>query len=43
MEHAENFEQKINTNIVGSSADLNFSIADLKRRIDWQQARKKLI
>ena len=43
MEHAENFEQKIDTNIVGSLVDLNFSIAGLKRRIDLATGKKKLI
>jgi adenine deaminase len=42
MEHAENFEQKINTNIVGSLVDLNFSIAGLKRRIDLATGKKKV-
>src|SRR5919199_2590404 len=42
MKHAANFEQKINTNTVGSLDDLNFLIADLKRRIDLAAGKKKV-
>ena len=43
MEHAANFEQqKINTNTVGSLVFPNFSIADLKRRIDLATGQKKV-
>jgi adenine deaminase len=43
MENAANFEQqKINTNTVGSLADPDFSIADLKRRIDLATGQKKV-
>ncbi|HZC21096.1 MAG TPA: amidohydrolase family protein, partial [Nitrososphaeraceae archaeon] len=43
MEHAANYEQKINTNTtVNSSDDLDFfSISDLKRRIDLATGQKK--
>jgi hypothetical protein len=41
MDHAANFEQKTNTNTVSSSNDLNFSIADLRRRIDLATGQKK--
>ena len=43
MEHASNFEQKTNTNTTVSSLDnLNFSIADLRRRIDLATGQKKV-
>jgi adenine deaminase len=41
MEHAVNFEQKINANVVSHVDDLNFSIADLKRRIDLATGQKE--
>jgi len=42
MEYAANLEQKINTNtIISSLDDVNFSIEDLKRRIDLALGHKK--
>jgi adenine deaminase len=41
MEHAVNFEQKIDANVVSPVDDLNFSIADLKRRIDLATGQKE--
>jgi adenine deaminase len=42
MEHAASFEQKINTNIVSSLDNLDFSIEDLKRKIDLATGQKKV-
>ncbi|MBV9667626.1 MAG: adenine deaminase, partial [Nitrososphaeraceae archaeon] len=42
MERAASFEQKINSNLVSSLDDLNFSIEDLKRKIDLATGRKKV-
>ena len=42
MDHTANFEQKTNTNTVSSSDELNFSIADLRRRIDLAAGQKKV-
>ena len=42
MEHAASFEQKINNNIVSSLGDLDFSIGDLKRKIDLATGQKKV-
>ena len=42
MEHAASFEQKINTNIVSSLDNLDFSIEDLKRKIDLATGKKKV-
>lgn len=41
MDHTANFEQKINTNTVSSSDDLNFSIADLRRSIIYSKPTLK--
>ncbi|HEY5630732.1 MAG TPA: adenine deaminase, partial [Nitrososphaeraceae archaeon] len=42
MEHAASFEQKISTNIVSSVDDLDFSIENLKRKIDLATGQKKV-
>ena len=42
MDHAANVEQKVNTNTTTSSSGINFSIEDLKRRIDLATGQKKV-
>jgi adenine deaminase len=42
MERAASFEQKINTNLVSSLDDLDFSIEDLKRKIDLATGKEKV-
>jgi adenine deaminase len=42
MERAASFEQKINNNLVSSLDNLDFSIEDLKRKIDLATGQKKV-
>ena len=42
MERAASFEQKINNNLVSSLDDLDFSIEDLKRKIDLATGKEKV-
>ncbi|HZA07256.1 MAG TPA: amidohydrolase family protein, partial [Nitrososphaeraceae archaeon] len=42
MERTASFEQKINSNLVSSLEDLDFSIEDLKRKIDLATGKEKV-